>query len=257
MALPALACSLSGDRVTTESVATAEPEVQPTEPRPVAVATLTQAPTRAPATPTPPQTSTPKPQIKLEVGSFTSYPSSIGGLYVAGEILNKGNVPAWQIQVAVSLLDNSGNVLAAGSGGLADLKVAPAGGKYPFLALISKAPSAWKEIKIQVQGEPYTDSAIFPPYLDLKIEGVTGKKPQFGGYSLSGRIVNTGKKTAELVKVVAVAYDQSGKVIDVGWTYSKLDQIQAGGNAPFELEFRNLKVAPVKYEVFVQGTEKK
>jgi hypothetical protein len=200
---------------------------------------------------------TPKPQIQLEVGTYTSYPNTIGGLYIAGEVINKGNAPAWQIQIAISLLDVSGNVLAASSSNLADLDVAPVGGKFPFLALISKAPSAYKEVKIQVQGEPYSGSSIFTPYLDLKVEGITGKKPQYGGYTLSGRITNTGSKTATLVKVVSTAYDQSGKVIDVGWTYSKLDQIQAGGNAPFELEFRNLKTAPAKYEVYVQGTEKK
>jgi hypothetical protein len=246
----------STNRVTSELNATTEPEVVATPPmstRPTVVLIQVPTPSRSIAT-RPPDT---KQQIKLEVGSYTSYPNTIGGLYVAGEILNKSDAPAWQIQVAVSLLDNGGNVLAAASSGLADLNIAPAGGKYPFLALISKAPSTWKEIKIQVQGEPYTGSAIFPPYLDLKVEGITGNKPQFGGYALSGRITNTGNKTAESVKVVATAYDPNGKVVDVGWTFSKLNQIQAGGNAPFELQFANLKSAPAKYEVYVQGREKR
>ncbi len=255
VALPALACSLS-DRTTTEVTATTEPEIVPTQ-APQVIAP-TQVPTRPPAIAA--RTPTLKPQIKLEVGSYTSYPSSIGGLYIVGEVLNRGDAPAWQIQVAVSLLDNGGNVLGASSSNLAGLSVVPPGAKYPFLILISKAPSAYKETKIQVQAEPYPGTqelAFFAPYLDLKVEGITGKKPQFGGYTLSGRIINTGNKNASLVKVVSTAYDQNGKVVDVGWTFSKLDQIQAGGNAPFELEFRNLKEAPSKYDVYVQGTEKR
>ncbi len=252
--LPILACSLSNDRSTIETSATAIPEIRPTDSRSIA-ATPTQA--QIPTLAVPAKSPTPKPQINLEVGSFTNYQSSIGGLYIVGEILNKGNSPAWRVQVAISLIDSSGNVVGVGSVNLADMSVTPANGKYPFLVLISKAPNEWKEVKIQVQGEPYTGSSIFPPYLDLKAESVTGKNQQFGGYTLSGKVTNTGSKTAELVKIVAVAYDENSKVVDVGWTYSTLDQIQSGGNAPFELDFRNLKAAPSKYEVLVQGREKK
>lgn len=259
-----VAIPLSGDRVTSESSATAIPEVQPTEQAAVAVATPTQVPTRTPATP--PKSPTPKPQIKLEVGSYSSYSDSPfpGYLTFVGEVLNKGDTPAWRIQVAVSLLDGGGNIVGVSSNNMANLNVIPARGKYPFLIRISK-PSPYKEVKIQVQGEPYGDSSLFPPYLDLRVEGVTGKapgptgpiSPSGNGYILRGRINNTGNKTATSVKVVAIAYDQNGKVMDVGFTYSELDQIQAGGNAPFELQLSTIKATPPKYELFAQGTEKK
>ena len=206
-------------------------------------------------TDTPRPTSTPKPQVKLEVGSYTSYRNLIGTLVFVGEILNNGDAPATGIQVAISLLDSSGNVLATGSSNLASLRVAPANGKYPFSIWVDKAPKEWKDIKIQVQGDPLDNNPLFPPYLDLKADKVTGQPPEssYGYYGLVGKITNVGQQTAKLVHIVAVAYDKDGKVIDVGDTYSKLDQIQPGTDAPFQLEFGNIKDAPARYETFVQG----
>lgn len=209
------------------------------------------------ATPTPVPEATPIPEteIALEVGSYTSFPTVLGGSYFAGEILNTGTAPASHVNFVLSLLDEEGNVLATTGSNIADLSVVPAGGKIPFLAMLAKAPQQYAKVEILVQGKPFTGSSIFPPYFDLKIDKVTGQESSFGRYSLSGKIINTGTKPAELVKVVAIAYDEDGKVIDVGWTFSKLDKILPGQEGPFELDFTNIEKAPAKYEIFTEGDE--
>ena len=56
---------------------------------------------------------------------------------------------------------------------------------------------------------------------------------------------------------MAIAYDEDGKVIDVGWTFSKLDTILPGQESPFALDFTTIEKAPAKYEIFTEGDEGK
>jgi hypothetical protein len=248
--LAALACGEVSQRTTSETSAT----VTPMATKPGQKLTSIPAATSKPTISKP--TDVPKTQIKLEVGSYTNYRDTISTLWFVGEVVNKGDTPAQSVQIALSLLDGSGNVLATGSG---RISYVAASGKFPFKIMVDKAPKEWKEVKIQVQGSAYSDKSLFPPYLDLKADKISGQPPAsgYGNYGLVGAIVNTGQKTATLVHVVAVAYDNDGKVIDVGETYTQLSEIGAGADAPFKLGFGNIKQAPARYEVFVQGMEKK
>lgn len=205
-------------------------------------------------TSTPNPTDTSIPQMDLQVGSYSTYIDSIGVLYVVGEIVNKGNASAQEVQLALSLLDDNDNVLAVGTDTLSYIS---ANGKFPFSIMIDNAPKQWKSLKIQIQGSPYDPSGIFAPYIDLKIDKVTGKLPSvYGYYSLMGIVINTGQGTATLVNIVASAYDKNGKVIDVGWTYATLNEILPGGDSPFSLDFGNITTAPASYEVFAVGLAK-
>lgn len=238
-------------------------DAPPTE-RPIAVLPTQINPTAlaAGATPTlrppgPPQLRGADISASLSVASYTSNRDIIGALYFYGELSNNGTIPAQRVQIVLSLLDASGNVLAAESANLSELDIALPNTKYPFKFLVTKAPKEWKEVKIQVQAEPYSDSPfmIFRPYLDLKTDKVTGQLSQLGVYSLSGKVTNLGNKTAGFVKIVGVAYDKNGKVIDVADGYSSLDKVQAGKDSPFQIMFGYIKAAPASYVVFAQGRE--
>lgn len=248
-----LAACGGGSPVTVEVTRTVPQTVEVT--RVVEITRVVEVIVTATPTPMPEATPTPETEIALEVGSYTSFPTVLGGLYFAGEILNNGTAPATDVNFVLSLLDEQGNVLATTGSNIADLSVVPAGGKIPFLAMLDKNPEQYAKVEILVQGEEFTGSSIFPPYFDLKIDKVTGQKSTFGRYSLSGKVSNTGTKPAELVKIVALAYDENGKVIDVGWTFSKLDKILPGQESPFALDFTTIEKAPATYEVFTEGDE--
>jgi len=200
-------------------------------------------------------TQTQKPQIELEVGSYTFYRDIINGLHFVGEIVNNGNTPAQDVQVALSLLDDNGYVVAIGSDTLSFIQ---ANSKFPFSLLVDNAPAQWKDVKIQIQGTPYDNQSFMPPYIDLKADNIMGQLPNssYGNYGLIGIVINTGQKTAWLVNVVAVAYDQDGEVIDVGDGFATLNEIAPGGDSPFSLEFGNITEAPTNYEVFVVSFSK-
>ncbi|MBI3168678.1 MAG: hypothetical protein HYZ22_09385 [Chloroflexi bacterium] len=220
-ALAGLACSALTPRVTTEVISTTAP-------------VLSASPT-------------PKSQINLEAGNYTNYRDSIDSLWFVGEVLNTGEASAQNVQVVISLIDDNGSVIGTGS---ETLLYVGANGKFPYKILIFNAPSEWSEVKIQIQGESYSENALFAPYIKLQIDNVSGKPGDFGGYNLTGVVKNTGDKTASLVYISAIAYDEQGQVIDAGWTFATLDQIAPGSDSPFTLDFSNLKNAPASYEIF-------
>ncbi len=226
---------------------------QPRKSLPNPLPTPTPAPTTvAEATPTPtPVVGEPD----LEVLSYRAYRAPAGSaVVVVGEARNRGTAPAARVQIAVSLLDNSGNVLAAGSVNAAQLALVQPGGLYPFKVLIDRAPAEWSEVRIQIQ--PLSAEGAPARYTSLRTEGVTVLQPARSGegYGLAGDVVNFGDSSAQNVRVVAVAYDSQGRVLDVSETTTQLDPIAAGTLAPFTLIWDGVLTAPpYRYEVFLDG----
>jgi hypothetical protein len=235
LTLTALACS-SATRTTTTTYNATPVSTESSSVFPVASNTPVE----------PKSTSTPEPQIDLQMGNYTSYTDSIGSLWFVGEILNKGNASAESVDIALSLLDSNGNVVGVGTD---MLSYVPANGKFPFKILVNDAPKEWKDVKIQIQGSP--SGGFLSPYVDFKTDKVTGQPSTYGTYGLTGTVINIGEKTATLVHIVAVAYDKDGKVVDVADTFSALTDIAPGGDSPFSIDFLNLTDTPASYELFV------
>jgi len=215
--------------------------------------TTTFSETESPANPSQANTAEPQAQIDLQTGSYSYYFDSIGTLWFVGEIVNNGDASATSVQIALSLLDGGGNVVGVGSDSPSFVQ---AHGKFPFKVMVDKAPKEWKDVKIQIQGTPLDSQSFMPPYIDLKTDKITGNPSDFGGYELTGTVINTGQQTATLVHIVAAAYDTGGKVIDVGDTFATLNDIAPSGDSPFSLQFSNLTEAPASYEVFAVGYSK-
>ncbi len=238
---------------TASRIPAATPMVSPTASRaPAATPMVSPTASRIPAA-TLTATSALSP-VRLEVASYTSY-ESFGALYFVGEVLNKGDAPVADVQVAVSLLDGQGHLLAGEATNLADIGVVPANGRYPFRLLLTEPPADWQEAKIQLQAAPFVPNPALPVHMDLRLEGATGQPPSsgFGPYCLSGQVVNGGQVAAREVKVVGVAYDPDGHVLDVADTFATLDEIQPGAAAGFRLEFNNLTQAPARWGLLAQG----
>jgi hypothetical protein len=54
-------------------------------------------------------------------------------------------------------------------------------------------------------------------------------------YSIETIIIEGGTENTEFVEVVATYYDETGRVIDTGFTYTDPSELAAGQSAPFEL----------------------
>ena len=116
-----------------------------TPPPPPRTPTATAAPTGTPTpvfiyTPLPTWTPTVKPEVRLEVLSYSIYRASNSWVYVAGAALNRGTAPSGEVRIAVSLLDAKGNVATVGASNEAHVEYVPPGGRYPFLVILPTAP---------------------------------------------------------------------------------------------------------------------
>lgn len=226
---------------------------QPRKSLPIPQPTATPAPSPvAQATPTPTQALG---EADLEVQSYRAYRAPVGSaVIVVGEARNRGNGPAARVQIAVSLVDGEGKVIAAGSVNAAQLSTVPPGGRYPFRVMVDRVSRDWSEVRIQIQ--PLSDEGAPARYTALQAEGVNVVPPAQSaeGYGLAGDVVNGGSSSARGVRVVAVAYDGQGRVLDVAVTTPKLDPIAPGGRAPFALVWDGVLTAPpYRYELFLDA----
>ncbi len=286
--LPAVACgSTTPTRSTsnTSSTATAVPNVGPTQTRaaeldhvatleaqvasrsvtPTAGATATTlasstlAPTRVPPTTTTGPTATAAPaKVSVITQNVSNYRDTIGTLWYIGEAVNMGQADAAKVQVAVSLLGDTGQTVASGSSEFVSPPVLPiikAGKKAVWRALLKDAPPTWKEERVQVQAGPVDSFSRDFYYYDVRVEGVSLAAPtRTGGWvSASGQVVNFGTATTKYALVVVAAYDASGKLLAVGDGSAKLDEIAPGGSAPFSFDVDQLTSIPASYDTYVFG----
>lgn len=237
---------------TATSAATATPVATPTL---VATATATRpAPTNTPLRPT--ATATPG-RAEVKVEQVINVRSSFGSLYYYGVVVNSGQADAGDIQVAISLLGDTGQTLATGSAGSFSmgLPYLKPGERTYFRALIDKAPETWKEERIQVQAGPVSSFTRNLYFFNLKSDGVTCAPPPRASswVTCTGQAANTGTSPTKSVEITIAAFNAEGKLLAVNSSYAKLDQIAPGDSAPFSIDFLDLKEVPAKIEVQVQG----
>lgn len=219
-----------------------------TAPRPTQTLVLTLAPF---ATYTP----TVVPEVRLIVLTYTTYRIAPGWVYVAGEAVNRGSAPAGYLRIAVSLLDAQGRVAATSSVNEVHIEYVPPGGKYPFLVIVSSAPTEWNQVRIQFETSLYSADQLYKPYWALSVGQVLGQPPQGArpNFGYTGTVENIGSARARMVQVTAIGYDSGGQVLDVGSVYVPFEFLNPGQNVPFQIMFKNLKTPPVHYEMLAEG----
>lgn len=194
-------------------------------------------------------------RVTLTAGPYTVAKDSVGVLHAYGYVENKGAVAATNVQVAMSLLDDMGKTLAAGTG--LDLRgIIPPGEKSPYAVQFEQAPTKWASEKVQVQGQPFDPKSLLAALAPvmLQTEGVAPAAGQFGA-TIAGQIKNNTDKPVTLASVTGIIYDAAGKPLSVDQTFSQLDTIDPGQDAPFSLSFSDVKTIS-KFEVFAEGRPK-
>jgi hypothetical protein len=192
---------------------------------------------------------------RVEVPEFNSYKNSIGATIVQGIVENKGQVTAANITIAVSLLGENGATVGA-TQAFTKPGILKAGAKAPWQAHAGTAPE-FKEIRIQVQADPLSPIWESRYTQDFRLEGVTAQAgtPPLGWPKIVGQVTNSGGQLATSVRVIAAVYQADGKLLEVGSTTAKLQEIAPGQSSPFELTFiggRGIKEIP-RHELFVEG----
>ena len=194
---------------------------------------------------TPVPTPTPLP---FQVTNLGFYESPTGSLWFLGEVWNTTGVDLEEAQVAVSLYDEKGKLLATDSA-FAALNVVPRGERVPFAVFFPHPPPHFARYEVK----PLAGMAVTylgSRYLDLAI---TSHDLESMGPPLvvTGEVMNTGDHPARKVILLLTAYDKRGKV--VGMRLMEQEGILAPGESrPFRLQLTPLGEVE-SYRVQVQG----
>ena len=196
-------------------------------------------------TPTP----LPLPRIQVDL-----YPTSVGGIWCLGEVLNSTTAPITNLQVQVTLLDELGTPLATKDTLAAADYLAPEQ-RAPFSLLFpAPPPEAVKAEAILRRAEPI--GAITSSFLPLTVSELTGaiSGPQ---YQVAGQITNQTDLQVEQIRVVITLYDAEEKVL----AYRKAELAEVQSLAPEQrVEFTLLltprgKTEPASFQVLAWGSQ--
>ena len=237
---------------TLEPTAAPEPTAKPRPtrtPRPATPTDIPEPPTET-AIPSTPTTEVSAFEILEPVSYKLQYSDYLN---MIGIIRYKGSVVRMSPEIVVTLTDAGGKVLATERAFTAPRYIRP-NSTIPYRVLFDDAPEDWAKWEIDVSAERFGGYMADLLYTDLEVDQPTLNPPKnsYSGPRVVGRVKNTGSSTAKLVQIIGALYDAEGRLLDVANTFSKKDTIEAGGDGPFELEFRS-DVEGATFELFVEG----
>jgi murein DD-endopeptidase MepM/ murein hydrolase activator NlpD len=195
------------------------------------------------ATPTP----TPMPLIVQNV-HFSE--TTIGGLWVLGEVYNESGVPLEQVRVGVSLEAEDGSEIAQASG-LVALDLVDPGQTAPFAILFGEVSGRFVRYRAFVQsGVPgYVGSY----YRDLVVDEIHSEGERYASYTVSGRIRNVGPEEVVSVQVVLTAYDPLGRVVAMRQAVPEHNVVARGGETYFTAVIAPIGGPVIRVEAVAQG----
>lgn len=177
----------------------------------------------ADATPTP----TPLP-ITVENVHFNE--TTIGGLWVLGEVHNDSGQPLEQVRVAVSLLGEDDQKIAQADG-LVALDLVDVDERAPFAIVFGAVPERFE--RYQAFPLSAVPAYVGSYYRDLVVENVEGEGERYAAYTVHGSVRNVGPEEAVGVQVVLTAYDSLDRVIAMRKVVPEHNVVPRGGETTF------------------------
>lgn len=177
------------------------------------------------ATPTP----TPLP-VTIQNVHFSE--TTIGGLWVLGEVLNSSGQPLEQIRVGVALLDKSDEEVGRATGMVA-LDLLGVNEVGPFALLFGSAPDNFERYTtFPLSAVP---AYVGSYYRDLVVENVKSEGERYAAYTVTGTVRNAGPEDAVSVQVILTAYDPLDRVVAMRKVPPEHNVVSPGGNTSFRI----------------------
>ncbi|GAB4155435.1 MAG: hypothetical protein Fur0021_22810 [Candidatus Promineifilaceae bacterium] len=194
--------------------------------------------------------STPAP-IRVTVVSVTPYQTPLGGLWLLGEVVNEGEMPAQNLQLTLELLDSAGQTIYTTTAWVV-ASLLPPQQRAPFGVLLPQRPPDFASTRVSVTGG---DTAVDrgTRYLDLavKVDAAVLDETQA---TLEGQIENVGEAAAGQILLAATLYDAQGRV--TGYHQAVFDEVlPAGSRLPFAFSAAPPGGRTVTYQLFAQGLQ--
>jgi hypothetical protein len=179
------------------------------------------------------------------------YETPVGSLWCLGEVLNNTGASIEQVQVAVSLYDAEGEMVATSST-FTEFDIIPNESKMPFALLFTEPPSDFSQHQV-VALSGVTVAHWGRNYIDLTIESDRGEASSERAYVVTGRVRNTGQYDAEQIRMVVTAYDAEGRVVGIRRGSPETQALGMGESSPFSVSLSPLGGQVVTHTVQVQG----
>ncbi len=182
------------------------------------------------------------PDIIPEILSHQSYEN--GNYYtIIGEVLNTADQPIGFVKVIATLYDDEDQVVGVDFT-YAYLDAVSPQGKTPFELSTNHWEGAVRyELAVQASAADTPAQNLVVLSHDALLSG--------SRLTVTGEVQNNGTSDAEFVKLVITLYDAAGQVVGIGYTYTTLDKVPAGGTSPFETTVESLPGYD-HYEIQVQ-----
>jgi LysM repeat protein len=197
-------------------------------------------------------TPTPTP-LPFQVANAGFYETPVGSLWCLGEVINNTGADIEQVQVAVSLYDAEGEVVATGST-FTEFDIIPNESKMPFALLFTEPPSGFSHHQV-VALSGVAVAHWGHNYMDLTIESDRGEASGERAYVVTGQVRNTGQHDAEQVRMVVTAYDAEGRVVGIRRGSPETQTLGIGESSPFRVSLSSLGGQVVTYTVQLQGRQ--
>jgi LysM repeat protein len=191
---------------------------------------------------------TPTP-LPVTVQGVGLYETAVGSLWGLGEVVNAGTESLENVQVRITLMDGTGQVLASGEP-FTVLDVVPPGGKSPFGLLFTSPPGHYASFQaVVVRAEPSIEPG--GRYARLTVTdshgGTDGSQ-----FRVTGIVRNDDTRSTAGLKVVVTTYDAQGQV--TGYRQQAFDEsLVAGKELEFSVSFAPSGGSPVNYAVAAEG----
>jgi len=187
----------------------------------------------------------------LQVLNYSSYTNSNGLPVVVGEIVNDGKDPVKSVEVKVSFMDESGQVIDSGEAVTA-ATVIPAGQKSPFM-IVGSAGYSDSITSYELQILNFARAQNKPVMLQIVSTGEFSDG--VSEVSIMGEVSNLGEDAAANTKVHATFYDDSGRVIGYSSTSPEPTTIEPNGKASFELKIHERVPVIQTFTLFAESDQ--
>ncbi len=174
-------------------------------------------------------TPTPTP-LPMAVESLHFSETSIGGLWVLGEVVNTSDTAVEQVRVGVTLLDSADAEIGTADS-LVALDLVDVGERAPFAILFDEISGEFERYRAYpLSAAP---AYVGSYYRDLEVRDLQGSGEVYASYTVTGRVFNSGPEEAVDVYVVLTAYDPLNRVIAMRKVEPDHNVAPVGGETTF------------------------
>jgi LysM repeat protein len=195
---------------------------------------------------------TPTP-LPFQIANVGFYETPVGSLWCLGEVINNTGSSIEQVQVAASLYDSEGEMVAASST-FTEFDIVLNESKMPFALLFTELPSGFSHHQVVALSGVAVDH-WGRNYMDLTIESDRGEASGEQAYVITGQVRNTGQYDTEQVRMVVTAYDAEGQVVGIRRGSPETQTLGVSESSPFRVSLSSLGGQVVTYTVQVQGRQ--